>query len=169
MIQKVIFALFLTLSFTFAGEGMEYAKKGIECKDRGDRGCTITNLERALDTGELNQKQVRAIKMFLRTTYHESVEKNLEQWSINKIERYAKRGIELSDTLSLSGDWYDVSFYLWRAIAYGDDGDKRQAKILVQKVEKLMSMGRYKEGMGSVEQDAFKQWANKIIRAVRRL
>jgi len=62
--KKVILTLFLAISFTFSGEGLEYAKKGIECKERGNKVCTISNLEKALDTGELNLKQMKTVKNF---------------------------------------------------------------------------------------------------------
>jgi len=169
MLKRVVLTLFLAISFAFSGEGLEYAKKGIECKERGNKVCTISNLEKALDTGELNLKQIKTVKNFLRTVYHEIIEINLEKWSLEKTNQYCKRGIELSDELSLSGDWYDISFYLWRAIAYGDNGQKQKAKKIVKKAERFLSSGRYKQEFKAHELKAFDKWANKIIRTIKRL
>jgi len=164
--SSILLFVIAIVNVVFADTGIQFAKRGVACMDSGNVPCVIDNLEKALDANDLNLAQRRSINNSLRTHYHLLIEKNLTTWPAEKTEKSCKRAIELSEITGTSGDWYDVSFYLWAAITLAESGNREKARAWIGKAEKVMSQQKYKKDLENKALIPFENWAKKIINAI---
>ncbi len=163
---SVLLFVIATANVGLSDTGIQFAKRGLACVDSGNVPCVIDNLEKALVTNDLNQAQRKSINNILRTHYHILIEKNLATWPAAKTVKSCKRAIELSEITGTSGDWYDVSFYLWAAIAQAENGNRKKARVWIGKAEKVMSQQMYKKDLENTALVPFENWAKKIIKTI---